>query len=445
VVKVGFIAVNRKERVLSLGSRLKKIRTERGMTQKELAAPSYTHAYISTIEAGRRTPSRDALAHFAAKLGVGVDELMTGRPPDLIPQLQLRLSEARRLVSAGDFEEADANYARTEREAHRYGLVRLEAKAREGRGLAAERSGNLEVAIEHYETAEELLDPESPVARADVVSAKARCLQMLGETRYAAYALESLLEMLERRDLRDPTALVRLHASLVAAYFELGLYKKASASADKALSMAAKVEDPEGLAAMHINAARVLLHDGRSQDAEDSLRRAEELYKQLDLQSETGSAYLAQGYIMAREDRVGEARDKLRLAIEHFERHPNPVDEATAINELARLERLDGKERVALELLDRSIKLLRDSDVAELGLAYRERGLCLARSDATLAEKSFRTAIELYERSEETVQLPATYRALGDLLSDGGDRDGGCEAYRTGILVLEEALEGRAA
>jgi tetratricopeptide (TPR) repeat protein len=430
---------------VSLGTRLRKVRTERGLTQKELAAPSYTHAYISTIEAGRRTPSRAALEHFASKLGVGVDELLTGRPPDLVPQLQLRLSDARKQVSVGDFEAVDAEYAKIAREARRYGLVRLEAKAEQGRGLAAERAGNLEIAVEHYETAEEKLDRQSPVAKADVISAKARCLQMLGDTRYAAYALESLLEMLERRELRDPTALVRIHASLVAAYFELGLYKKASASADKALSMAAKVEDPEGLAAMHINAARVLLHEGRSEDAEDSLRRAEELYKQLDLQSETGSAYLAQGYIMAREGRVDEARTKLKLAIEHFERYPNPVDEATAINELARLERLDGKEKVALDLLEHSIKLLQDSDVAELALAYRERGLCLVASDVTLAEKSFRTAIELYERAEETVQLPATYRALGDLLSERGDRDGGCDAYRTGILALEEALQGRAA
>jgi tetratricopeptide (TPR) repeat protein len=430
---------------MSLGTRLRSLRTDRGLTQKELAEPHYTHAYISTIEAGRRMPSREALEHLAAKLEVGVDELLTGRPPDLVPQLHLRLQEARRRVSTGELESADEDFARVAREAKRYELPRLEAKAEQGRGLAAERSGNLEIAIEHYETAESALDGESPVARADAVAGRARCLQMLGDTRYAAYILESLVEMLERRELRDPTALGRLHASLVAAYFELGLYKKASASAEQALKLAPRMEDPEGIAAMHINAARVLLHDGRTEDAEESLRRAEELYKQLDLQSETGSAYLAQGYIVAREGRLDEAREKLRLAIEHFERFPNPVDEATAINELARLERLDGRTSVALELLDRSIALLVDSDVAELALAHRERGLCLVDEDPIAAEKSFRSAIELYERSEETVQLPATYRALGDLLHAQGNGEGGCEAYRTGILVLEEGLQGKAA
>ena len=434
-----------KERKLSLGTRLRRLRTEKGLTQKELADPHYTHAYISTIEAGRRMPSRAALDHLAEKLEVGVEELLTGRPPDLVPQLQLKLQETRRRVSAGEFEEADAEFARVARDAKRYQLTRIEAKAEQGRGLAAERSGNLEIAVEHYETAEAILDGESPVTRADAVAGRARCLQMLGDTRYAAYILESLLEMLERRELRDPTALGRLHASLVAAYFELGLYKKAGSSADQALKLAPQMEDPEALAAMHINAARVLLHEGRSVDAEESLRRAEELYKQLDLQSETGSAYLAQGYIIAREGRLDEAREKLRLAIQHFERYPNPVDEATATNELARLERMDGRIEVALGLLDRSIALLVDSDVAELALAHRERGLCLGEGDPIAAEKSLRTAIELYERSEDAVQLPATYRALGDLLHAQGDGEGGCEAYRTGILVLEEGLQGKAA
>ncbi len=74
-----------------IGSRLRRLRVARGLTQKELAAPAYTHAYVSTIESGRRNPSRGALEHFAAKLGVDVDELETGRPADLSARLELVL------------------------------------------------------------------------------------------------------------------------------------------------------------------------------------------------------------------------------------------------------------------------------------------------------------------------------------------------------------------
>lgn len=411
-----------------------------GLTQAELASPNYTHAYVSSIEAGRRRPSAAAIAHFAAKLEVDEDELATGRPADLSARLHIRLQEARRKVSAGNFGEATVDYEQVGREAKRYNLNRLAAKATHGRALCTERSGGIEDAIELYEKAEEELRDESPLARVDAMAGRARCLQMLGDTRYAAYLMESLLVSLEHMGLKEPDALVRIHASLVAAYFELGLYERAAASAETALKLAGRVSDPEGVANMHINAARVLLHQGRHTEAEESLARAEHLYRELDLRSETGSAYLAQGYIAARQDRVSEAREKLQLAISFFQDYPNPVDEATATNELARLERTDGKVATAQDLLQRSIELLQDRDVAELALAHRELGLCLARSDPVGAEKNLRHAIELYERASETVQLPATYRALGDLLNDQGDERGGCEAYRTGILVLEGAL-----
>ncbi|MDQ3767063.1 MAG: helix-turn-helix domain-containing protein [Actinomycetota bacterium] len=72
---------------MTLGNRVKQLRIDKGLTQKELAEPSYTHAYVSTIEAGRRQPSDEALRHIAAKLGVAEEELATGRPPDLLSRL----------------------------------------------------------------------------------------------------------------------------------------------------------------------------------------------------------------------------------------------------------------------------------------------------------------------------------------------------------------------
>ena len=425
---------------MSLGKRLKKMRLAAGLTQAELAAPSYTHAYVSSIEAGRRRPSPAALEHFAGRLRADVDELATGRPADLGARLAIQLQDARRKVSAGDFNGAEEEYERISKDAKRYDLQRLLAKAQVGLALCAERKGALEKAIELYERAEESLAAESPIARVEAVAGKARCLQMIGDTRYAAYLLESLLVSLEHAQLHDPNALVRIHASLVAVYFELGLYEKAGSSADLALKLASRATDPEDLANMHINAARVLLHEGRRPEAEDSLRRAEDLYRELDLLSERGSVYMAQGYIAARQGEASDAREKLQLAISFFQDYPNPVDEARATNELARLERLEGNTNVAEDLLRKSIGLLKEGDVAELGIAHRELGLCLVGSDPTAAEKSFRQAIEFFERAGEPIQLPATYRALGDMLQDRGDERGACEAYRTGIIALESNI-----
>jgi predicted RNA-binding Zn ribbon-like protein len=66
-----------------VGRRVQRLRVERGLTQRQLAEPTYTPAYVSTLEAGRVRPSDEALKHLAERLGVDFEELATGRPERL--------------------------------------------------------------------------------------------------------------------------------------------------------------------------------------------------------------------------------------------------------------------------------------------------------------------------------------------------------------------------
>src|SRR3990172_3878919 len=134
-----------------LGKTLRKLRVSRGLTQAELAGPKYTHAYVSTIEAGRRRPSREAMEHFARKLGVEVEELETGRSPDATLQLELRLQDACIALSAGDLEEAPRSLSAIAREAQRQGSPVIVWKAGEALGLWLERRGEPERALHHYQ------------------------------------------------------------------------------------------------------------------------------------------------------------------------------------------------------------------------------------------------------------------------------------------------------
>jgi DNA-binding XRE family transcriptional regulator len=53
----------------TIGQRLKRLRLERGLSQRELAAPGVSYAYISRIEAGTRQPSVKALRRLTARVG----------------------------------------------------------------------------------------------------------------------------------------------------------------------------------------------------------------------------------------------------------------------------------------------------------------------------------------------------------------------------------------
>jgi tetratricopeptide (TPR) repeat protein len=423
-----------------LGTRMRKLRLARGMTQKELAGDRYTHAYVSTIEAGRRTPSRDAMEHFAAQLGVEVEELATGRPPGLSLRLDLRLQEARIALSAGGLDEAEAELAAAAKEAHRYKLLDIEARAEEAQGLLLERRGKPEAALERYRRSEEILDEGPAAARADAVAGKARCFAALGDVRYAIHLLESILDELRRAGETDPDAMARLHASLLDAYLDAGLYERAAESAAELDRLSGRLTDPLRIAQMHMNVARLYLSDGRIASAERSLQRAEDAYRELRLEAETGYAHLARGYVLSRDGRLDEAQVHLEKAREIFEETGDGKDLTRSLNELGRVERLRGNARRAGELLERSIGLLGESDAPILAWAHRELGLTLADADPKQAEKHMRSAIELFERSQQGAEIAVTYRALGDLLASGGSPESAADAYRTGILALEARL-----
>src|SRR5436305_13722813 len=84
------------------GQRLKRLRLERAMSQRALAAPGVSYAYISRIEAGTRQPSVKALRKLAAKLGVTADYLESGSELDPEAARELRLSDLELAVRLGD-------------------------------------------------------------------------------------------------------------------------------------------------------------------------------------------------------------------------------------------------------------------------------------------------------------------------------------------------------
>jgi tetratricopeptide (TPR) repeat protein len=420
-----------------IGTTLRRMRQAHGMTQAELAAPRYSHAYVSSIESGRRRPSRDAIEHFASKLGADVEELEAGRQPGAEARLRLRLQEAFVWLSAGELENAGASFQSIAKKARKDRLPQIHANAEEGWGLLLERQGLPEGALEHYVRAENILERDPPTSKVDAVAGKARCFHSLGDTRYEIHILETLLAEIERERLHDPNALARLHAALVFAYVEAGLYAKAAESASELERLSPKVTDPLRIAQMHMHVARVYLVQNRVEEAERSLQRAEDSYGLLSLKTETGYAHLALGYVFSRDGRLEEARHELEQALPIFEETADTNDVSRTLNELARLERLGGRKERARSLLVRSISLMGEADTPILAWAHRELALVFAQLEPNEAEKNFRIAIDMYERSEQSIEVAVTYRGLGDLLGARGDHEGGCEAYRTGIMALE--------
>jgi ribosome-binding protein aMBF1 (putative translation factor) len=69
----------------TVGSRLRRIREERGLSQRELSEPGVSYAYISRIEADARRQSEKALRALAPRLGVTPLYLETGSDDGVCP------------------------------------------------------------------------------------------------------------------------------------------------------------------------------------------------------------------------------------------------------------------------------------------------------------------------------------------------------------------------
>src|SRR5437016_5803516 len=85
-----------------IGVRLRRLRLERGLSQRDLSSPGVSYAYISRIEASARTPSVKALRMLAQKLGVSVEYLETGREIGESEERELRLADAELELRIGE-------------------------------------------------------------------------------------------------------------------------------------------------------------------------------------------------------------------------------------------------------------------------------------------------------------------------------------------------------
>ncbi len=241
-----------------IGRRVLRLRTELGLTQRALAEPEYTAAYISTLESGKVRPSETALRFLAERLGVSFEELSTGQPAHLATDLRMRLTDARQTLCSGARQDAEQQYAVLAAEARALALPAEEAAALVGLGDCATETGDLDQAIAHFRAAEELLADAPLPQRVPAVRGRAVAHLLAGDLRYSCYLLETAIDQLNAGGLHDPNALLLLYSAVIAPYLDMGAQARAAQAAELALALAPQVTDPALVARMHRGVARTL-------------------------------------------------------------------------------------------------------------------------------------------------------------------------------------------
>ncbi|MCC3779506.1 helix-turn-helix domain-containing protein [Streptomyces sp. UNOB3_S3] len=420
-----------------IGRRVLRLRTEKGLTQKQLAEPAYTAAYISTLEAGRVRPSETALRHLAGRLGTTVEELATGRPPHLATELRMRLTDARRTLATGDAEDAAALFRALRAEAAALSLVNEESTAVLGLGDCALESGDLTAARDLFAEAETLLADQPLPRRVPALRGRAVAHLLAGELRYACYLLETALDELNASGMHDPDALLLLYTASIAPYMDMGAHARAAHAAELALALAPQVDNPALVAAMHRGVARSLIAEGRIADADASLAKAQELYQQLHIRTELAHCHWMRGYIHAQDGNLRKAESELRTARDMLASKRAALFTVQVEVELADVLRRRGKAYEAEELLRPLLSptaLGAERGAVHAGGAHRLLGLVAEdRGDTEAAEEHYCAALSLLERTGAAGDLADLCRLLGDLLRRTGRTEAALDAYRTGL------------
>ncbi|WP_428935019.1 tetratricopeptide repeat protein [Streptomyces sp. ACT015] len=419
----------------TIGRRVQQLRAERGLTQRQLAEPAYTPAYISTLEAGRVRASEDALRHIAERLGVAYEELATGRPAHLATDLRLRLTEAQRTLATGETAQATEQYTGLLAEAREHALPEAEAAALLGLGECALDTGELAAARQYFERTEQALADAPLTARVPALRGRAVSHYLTGELRYAVYLLESTLDELNRAGLHDPDALLLLYASIIGPYMDMGAHARAAQAAEFALTLAPRAGDPALVARMHRSVARTLLAEGRVAEADASLAKAAELYRTLHLRTELANCHWMRGYVCAQNGELKRAEEELRTALTMLAAGRAALYGSQAAVELADVLHRRGKSEEAAELLREVLSdLSPERGALHAAAAHRLLGIIAEDArDTESAEEHYVRALSLLERAGAAGDLADLCRLLGDLLRRTGRVEAALDAYRTGL------------
>ncbi len=95
---------------------------------------------------------------------------------------------------------------------------------------------------------------------------------------------------------------------------DMGAHARAAHAAELALALAPRVSDPALVAGMHRGVARTLIAEGRIAEADASLAKAQELYRQLHIRTELAHCHWMRGYVHAQDGDLEHAESELRTA-----------------------------------------------------------------------------------------------------------------------------------
>jgi len=415
----------------TIGQRLKRLRLDRGLSQRELAAPGVSYAYISRIEAGTRQPSVKALRRLAAKLGVTADYLETGSQLAPDEQRELSLSDLELAIRLGDpsgvEEELGALLAEALAVADRQAALRARvalATLAMDRGEWPNAATLLEKALEGESFA--------PVDRYEIYAYLGRSYALSGRPHEAVELYERCIDGVNEAG-GDPALEARYATLLSHALTDMGELGRAEDVVGHALARLDETHDPYMRVRLYWSMARLAHAEGRASVALSNVRKAIALLQATDDTLHLARAHiLASGITLSRGDPDG-AEGHLDRAESLLAPPAATVDLIEIAIHRARISALRGEGSNTVTLARRALELNADANPVDEGRAYHALGDGLVLvGEHVGADESFRRAVEILEQHQQWRDATTACRSWAKMLRELGREEQAMDVLERG-------------
>jgi tetratricopeptide (TPR) repeat protein len=427
----------------SIGQRLRRLRLERGLSQRELSSPGVSYAYISRIEAGARRPSVKALRQLARKLEVSPEYLETGSDLRAVDERELRLADLElELRLADDPSRVRETLQEVLDEAVAAGDANSALRARIALGLAEAGAGENAAAVQRLEeaTASGLLDPSR---RPDVFATLGQCYAALGRPQRAVELFDECLARIEEESPEDTTTKVRFSTYLSYALSDTGDLGRAEDVLEQALSQSEQVTDAYTRVRLYWSLARLNEIRGHPTAALEYIRRAIALLEVTEDTVHLARAHLLCGTIMISQGKVEEAGAHFTAAERMLGPKPDSLDLANLRSDQAKRAVLLGQTEEAERLARDALELLGEDHPPERGLVLGILAEALANQGSPEADETFKRAVELIDVHGRHVEKVETYRAWARYLRKAGRESEALDVLERAAQVSSSAQGAR--
>jgi tetratricopeptide (TPR) repeat protein len=410
----------------AVGRRLREARQRAGLSQRDLAFPGCTTAYISRIEAGVRIPSLQVLMRLADRLDVSAEFLATGRDAPVIDPIQTA-ELALRFDDPHTAREAFREIAETASD------DRTRARAIAGLGHVAFEAGDHEQAIELFEQALEL----TPSLEED-----AGLADSLGRAYAFTSRFDEAIALFERRlavaeERQDLMETLRFSVLLANTLADRGRIGRAEELLGHALALADSSRDPLMRARIWWAQSRLHVLKNDPARAERYARLALDTLAMTDHTRYLAVAHQVLALIKLDQGEPGEALELIEtgmpLVLEGgngYERGIFLVERARALSDLGQLDDAEAAATEAMTLLDGSRGDAMRA-LAVLADIHEHRG-------------ETEEAISAYRAAVAAPELTSRYRVetltkLGEALRRDGRTDEALDVFAQALKYQAEA------